>query len=118
MKIKVVCNYDSDYNIYRIVNDIWNIDNKYQLTYDNDYDILIIFNSYNVGNIKINKKRQLTMLMIQHMTILSVNLTTKITFKTTHKQAHMLRSKTPSRVMLLSIKRFKRPIFPLLHATT
>ena len=57
MKIKVVCNYDSDINIYNIVNDIWNIDNKYQLTYKDDYDILIIFNSYNYRFIKINKNR-------------------------------------------------------------
>lgn len=54
MKYKVVCNYNNDNNIYHIVNDIWNIDNKYELTHGNDYDYLIIFNAYN-GNILVPK---------------------------------------------------------------
>lgn len=45
MKFKVVSNYNSDYNLYNLANDIWNIDNKYELTYGEDYDILIIFNN-------------------------------------------------------------------------
>lgn len=47
MKIKVVCNYNSDINIYNIVKDIWlDFSNDVTLTYQNDYDVLIIFNSY------------------------------------------------------------------------
>jgi hypothetical protein len=47
MKFKVTCAYNSDFNIYSIVNDIWNIDGKYDLTYGDDYTHLIIFNSPN-----------------------------------------------------------------------
>lgn len=54
MKIKFVCNYNSDVNIYNIVNDIWNMDGEHDLTYGNDYTHLIIFNDTKI-NINIDK---------------------------------------------------------------
>lgn len=56
MKIKFVCNWNSDYNIYNIVNDIWNIDEEYELTYGDDYTHLIIFNKYEPSLIKVPKE--------------------------------------------------------------
>lgn len=56
MIIKIVCNWNSDYNIYNIVNDIWNINNDYELTYGDDYTHLIIFNRYDRNNIKVPKE--------------------------------------------------------------
>ena len=53
--IKFVCNYNSDYNIYNLVNDVWNIDGKHHLTYGNDYTHLIIFNKYDKNLIKVEK---------------------------------------------------------------
>lgn len=55
MRFKVVCNWNSDYNIYRIFNDIWNIDEKYDLTYEDDYTHLLVFNEYK-GEIKTKKE--------------------------------------------------------------
>ena len=59
----------------------------------------------------------LTMLMIQHVTVLSITHTTKLTLKTPYKQPYMLRSKPPPCIMLLSLKALKSPIFPILHAS-
>ena len=51
--IKVVCNYNSDKNIYNIVKDIWyndEVSKFFELTYQEDYEYLFIINDYN-GNI-------------------------------------------------------------------
>lgn len=55
MKFKIVCNYNTDYNIYNISKDIWNFDNKYDMTYGDDYTHLIIFNEYK-GKINVPKE--------------------------------------------------------------
>jgi hypothetical protein len=39
---KVISDYDSDYNMYCFFNDIWNLDNKHNLTYSDDYTHLIL----------------------------------------------------------------------------
>jgi hypothetical protein len=46
MKLKFVAYWNTDYNIYQFINDIWNIDGQYDeyLTYKDDYDYLIILN--------------------------------------------------------------------------
>jgi hypothetical protein len=58
MKVKVVCNYDSDQNIYRIVNDIWGgYHEDLEFTPHDDYDYLVIFNRYSPNRIKVPKER-------------------------------------------------------------
>ena len=49
MKIKFVAYWNTDYNIYRFVDDIWNIDGLYDsiLTYKDDYTHLVILNKVN-----------------------------------------------------------------------
>jgi len=54
MKVKVVCNYNTDFNIFKIVGDIWGEYSDVELTYRNDYDVLIIFNKYEPSLIKPN----------------------------------------------------------------
>ena len=46
MKIKFVGYWNTDENIFNFINDIWNIDHKYDdiLTYNNDYTHLVVFN--------------------------------------------------------------------------
>ena len=49
MKLKFVAYWNTDYNIFQFINDIWNIDGRYDknLTYENDYDYLVIMNKIN-----------------------------------------------------------------------
>lgn len=56
MKIKVVCNYMGDDQIYHICNDMWNMRGEHDLTWGDDYTHLIIFNDYNRHAIKIPKE--------------------------------------------------------------
>jgi len=56
MKFKVVSNYNSDINMFKITKDIWYDFSDVELTYVNDYDVLIIFNKYNSTLIKPNTK--------------------------------------------------------------
>jgi hypothetical protein len=53
MKIKFIAYWNSDYNIYSFINDIWNIDGKYNdiITYGNDYTHLVVLNKSNIPNI-------------------------------------------------------------------
>ena len=53
MKIKFVAYWNSDYNIYSIINDIWNVTGEYNdiLTYGNDYTHLVVLNSASIPNI-------------------------------------------------------------------
>lgn len=46
MKLKFVAYWNTDYNIYQFINDIWNMDGEYDqnLTYGDDYDYLVIMN--------------------------------------------------------------------------
>lgn len=52
MRIKVVCNYNTDINIFNIVNDIWGKYSDFKFTFQNDYDVLLIFNKYHPSLIK------------------------------------------------------------------
>lgn len=48
-KVKVVCWWDSDYNIFNIFRDIWyndDISKEISLTYNDDYDYLIVLNDF------------------------------------------------------------------------
>ena len=56
MKVKVVSNYNSDINMFKITKDIWGKYTNNEIVYDNSYDVLIIFNKYNPGLIKPNTK--------------------------------------------------------------
>jgi len=58
MKIKFIAGWNTDYNIYSFVNDIWNMDGKYDdiLTYNDDYTHLVIFNGVNNSNYRIEKE--------------------------------------------------------------
>jgi hypothetical protein len=53
MKIKFVAYWNSDYNIYSIINDIWNVTGEYNdiLTYGNDYTHLVVLNSASIPNV-------------------------------------------------------------------
>jgi len=53
MKIKFVAYWNSDYEIYNFINDIWNIDGVYDniLTYGNDYTHMVILNKSDVNNV-------------------------------------------------------------------
>lgn len=55
-RVKFVCNYNSDLSICRFVDDIWGNQKDIQLTYQNDYDVLVIFNKYYPQMIKPNSK--------------------------------------------------------------
>lgn len=46
MKLKFVAYWNSDFNIYNLINDIWNLNGEYDniLTYGGDYDYLVIMN--------------------------------------------------------------------------
>lgn len=67
MKVKIVCNWDSDFNIMSrfIRNYITekNFDPKFIITYEEDYDILLVFNSYDRSKIKVSKERVLGFIM-------------------------------------------------------
>lgn len=58
MKIKFVAYWNSDYNIYAFINDIWNIDGLYSdnLTYQDDYTHLVILNSVDNSRYRINQE--------------------------------------------------------------
>lgn len=75
MKFKFVCNWNTDYNIYKICDDIWNIDNKYELTYGDDYSHLIIFNDYDKNLIKVEKNNVFGFVIeTKHSTFFNRNL--------------------------------------------
>lgn len=46
MKLKFVAYWNTDYNIFQFINDIWNLDGRYDnnITYKDDYDYLVILN--------------------------------------------------------------------------
>lgn len=50
MKFKFIAYWSSDYDIYKFVNDIWNINGEHELTYGNDYTHLVVFNRGNIPN--------------------------------------------------------------------
>ena len=58
MKIKFIAGWNTDYNIYSFVNDIWNMDGLYDdvLTYGDDYTHLVIFNGVNNSRYRIEKE--------------------------------------------------------------
>lgn len=58
MKIKFAGYWNSDYNIYSFINDIWNIDGKYsdKITYQEDYTHLVIMNYVDNKKYKINQE--------------------------------------------------------------
>lgn len=58
MKIKFVAYWNSDYNIYSFINDIWNIDGKYSnnITYQDDYTHLVILNYVDNNRYRVNKE--------------------------------------------------------------
>jgi len=58
MKIKFVAGWNTDYNIYCFINDIWNMDGKYNdiLTHENDYTHLVIMNGVNNSRYRIEKQ--------------------------------------------------------------
>lgn len=57
MKIKFAGYWNSDYNIYMFINDIWNIDGRYDdfITYADDYTHLVIMNYVNNSIYRIEK---------------------------------------------------------------
>lgn len=57
MKIKFAAYWNSDLNIYSFVNDIWNMDGRYDdvLTYEDDYTHLVILNKVNNSKYRIQK---------------------------------------------------------------
>ena len=56
IKIKFVAYWNSDYNIYSFVNDIWNINGSYSenITYQDDYTHLVILNSVDNSKYRVN----------------------------------------------------------------
>lgn len=57
MRLKVVCNFMGDYDIYRHINDVWNIDGTHNLTHSDDYTHLIVWNNYEPSLIRVPKER-------------------------------------------------------------
>lgn len=60
MKIKFIAPWNTDYNIYCFINDIWNMEGVYDdvLTYKDDYTHLVIYNGgVNQNNYRIDKNK-------------------------------------------------------------
>jgi hypothetical protein len=59
MKIKFVAYWNTDYNIYSFMKDIWDKDGLYEdiLTYENDYTHLVIMNKVDLSNYRIDKEK-------------------------------------------------------------
>ena len=59
MKIKFAGYWNNDYNIYLIINDIWNIDGSFSevLTYGDDYTHLVIMNYVNKSLYRIDQEK-------------------------------------------------------------
>lgn len=59
MKLKFVAYWNTDYNIYQFVNDIWNSNGVYDenITYGDDYDYLVIMNKIDYNQYNIIKEK-------------------------------------------------------------